>query len=222
MESKKNPKLDYRKKSGLFFNIGLVISLLFVISAFEWKFAEHTTRVGDDFVQSVDEILDVPVTEQKVEPPKPKVVPNIIEVLEEDPLEVDDINYTWDQFDMAEIEEEIYDEKMPDEEVEEIFDIVQTMPSFDGGLGEFYKFLGRNLIYPDQARRLGVEGKVYVHFVIDKDGSLSDIKIVRGIGAGCDEEVLRIVNMSPPWNPGKQRGNPVRVRMMLPINFVLE
>ncbi len=222
MESKKNPKLDYRKKSGLFFNIGLVLSLLFVISAFEWKFAQPLSEVGNDFIQSFDVMLDVPVTEQKIEPPKPKVVPNIIEVLEDDPIKVDDINYTWDQFDMADIEEEIFEEKMPEEAAEEIYDFVQTRPSFDGGLREFYKFVGKNLKYPDKARRMGIEGKVYVHFVIDKDGSLSDIKIVRGIGAGCDEEVMRIINMSPKWNPGKQRGNPVRVRMMLPISFVLE
>ena len=96
------------------------------------------------------------------------------------------------------------------------------MPSFEGGIIEFYKFVGKHLKYPAQARRMGIEGKVYVHFVVSKDGSLSDIKVVKGIGAGCDEEVLRIINMSPKWNPGKQRGNPVRVRMMMPITFKLQ
>ena len=103
-----------------------------------------------------------------------------------------------------------------------IHDIVESMPSFEGGITEFYKFVGNNLKYPAQARRMGIEGKVFVHFIIDKDGSLSDIKVVRGIGAGCDEEVVRIVQKSPKWNPGKQRGRPVRVRMMLPITFKLQ
>ena len=95
------------------------------------------------------------------------------------------------------------------------------MPSFVGGLEQFYKFVGKNLKYPAQARRLGIEGKVFVHFVVDRDGSLSDIKVVKGIGAGCDAEVERIIHKSPKWNPGKQRGEPVRVRMMMPITFRL-
>ena len=222
MELKKNPKLDYRKKSGLFFNIGLVLSLLFVISAFEWKFVEPISDVGDDFIQRFEEMIDVPVTEQKIETPRPKVVPEIIEVEDTKDVEIEDILYTFDQNEISVIEQPIHEEMLPIEDAEEIHDIVETMPSYAGGIGEFYKFVSKNLKYPAQARRMGIEGKVFAYFVVDKDGSLSDIKIARGIGAGCDEEVLRIIKMSPKWNPGKQRGNPVRVRMMIPIFFKLE
>ncbi len=221
MELKKNPKLDYRKKSGLFFNIGLVLSLLFVISAFEWKFVQPISEVGPGFVEPYDEIIKVPITEQKIEPPKPRVVPRIIEVVEDDPYEIEDIVYTFDQNEFAILDQPIFEEKLPVEEVEEIISIAEVMPSYDGGIGEFYKFVNKNLKYPAQARRMGIEGKVFAYFVVDKDGSLSDIKIAKGIGAGCDEEVLRIIKMSPKWNPGKQRGNPVRVRMMIPVFFKL-
>jgi periplasmic protein TonB len=223
MELKKNPQLDDRKKSGLFFNIGLVLSLLLVISAFEWKFVERISEVdlpkGDPF----EDIIEIPITAHKVEPPKPMVVPQIIEVDDNTDIDVEEINFTFDSDEIANIEEIIWSgEPLPEEEVDVIISIAETMPAFPGGYEAFYKFVGKNLKYPPQARRISVEGKVFVHFVVDKDGSLSDIKIVRGIGAGCDEEVLRIVGMSPKWNPGLQRGNPVRVRMMLPITFRLE
>jgi len=219
MELKKNPKVDYRKKSGLFFNIGLMMSLLFVISAFEWKFMEPVSEVGDEFIQAFDEILEVPVTEIKANPPKPKVVPEIIEVDKDEEIVVEDIDFTFDSDEIALIEEVIYEEEPPEEEPDEIPYIVETMPSYVGGISEFYKFVSKNLKYPAQARRMGIEGKVFVHFIVDKNGSLSDIKIMRGIGAGCDQEVLRIIRKSPKWNPGKQRGVPVKVRMMLPITF---
>ena len=222
MELKKNPKLDYRKKSVLFFNIGLVLSLLMVISAFEWKFVESVSVVdiGDNFID--DELINIPVTEHKP-PPKPQLKQiTVIDIVDDD-IKVDDINVVFDVIEVDIIENVIYDLGEPEEEiVEEIPYIVETMPSFEGGIGEFYKFVGKNLKYPAQARRMGIEGKVFVHFIIDKDGSLRDIKVVRGIGAGCDEEVFRIVNKSPKWNPGKQRGRPVKVRMMLPITFKLQ
>ena len=136
---------------------------------------------------------------------------------------MEDIQYSFDAGEIDKIEDVVLDQGEPkDEIVDVIHDIVESMPSFEGGIAEFYKFVGNNLKYPAQARRMGIEGKVFVHFIIDKDGSLSDIKVVRGIGAGCDEEVVRIVQMSPKWNPGKQRGRPVRVRMMLPITFKLQ
>jgi protein TonB len=223
MELKKNPKLDYRKKSGLFFNIGLVMSLLLVISAFEWKFVKSVVVVDLPISDPFEELINVPITDHKIEPPKPMVIHQIIEVKDDEIVEIDDIPYTLDQLEIADIPvvTDIF-EAPPEEVVEQPLVIAETMPSFIGGYEEFYRFVGKNLKYPAQARRIGVEGKVYVNFVVDRDGSLSDINIARGIGAGCDEEVLRIIKMSPKWNPGLQRGNPVRVRMMMPITFRLE
>lgn len=222
MELKKNPKLDYRKKSVLFFNIGLVLSLSLVISAFEWKFAEKVSFVdlGDGF--SGDEPITIPITVQKP-PPKPQLKQiTLIEVDNEEEIDVEEITYSLDAVEVDKIEAIVHNMgELEDEKVDVPHDIVETMPSFEGGIGEFYKFVSKHLKYPAQARRMGIEGKVYVYFVVDRDGSLSDIEVVKGIGAGCDEEVLRITKLSPKWNPGKQRGEPVRVRMMLPITFRL-
>ena len=96
------------------------------------------------------------------------------------------------------------------------------MPSFDhDGYSGFYRYVAKYLRYPSEARRHNVEGKVFVQFIVDRDGSMTDIKVVRGLGYGCDEEVLRVLKNAPEWEPGKQRGEPVRVIMILPITFKL-
>ncbi len=221
MELKKNPNVDYKGKYVLFFNIGLVLSLLLVITAFEWESISTESVVDLDNYTITDELLLLPNTRHEPPPkPKPKQI-TLIEVPDDKEIDVDEVAFS---FDIAndDVIEEVAFAPPPDEEVEIVHEMVETMPSFDGGIREFYKFVAENLKYPAQARRIGIEGKVFVQFIIDKDGSLSDIKVVRGIGGGCDEEVLRIVNMSPRWNPGKQRGVPVKVRMMLPISFKLK
>lgn len=221
MELKKNPNVDYQRKYVLFFNIGLVISLLLMISAFEWQSVERMSIVDLGVTTISDEILLLPNTVHEP-PPKPK--PNqitLIEVPDDQDIEVEDLPFLLDIVNDDVIEDVVFAPPL-DDEVEVVHEIVETMPSFEGGFGEFYKFVSENLKYPSQARRMQIEGKVFVHFIVDKDGSLSDIKVVRGIGGGCDEEVLRIINMSPKWNPGKQRGRPVKVRMMLPISFMLK
>lgn len=221
MELKKNPKLDYRRKYVLFFNIGLVISLLIVISAFEWKSNERVSWVVLPEPVIFEDPITPPITD--ITPQKPKV--QVFELTEvKDEIEIEEPDYilviATGEPEPIEIDPSLFKEPMI-EETDKIEDIVEKMPSYVGGLEEFYKFVGKNLKYPAQARRMGIEGKVFVHFVVDRDGSLSDIKVVRGIGAGCDEEVERIIHKSPKWNPGKQRGEPVRVRMMMPITFRL-
>lgn len=103
----------------------------------------------------------------------------------------------------------------------EIFTVVETSPSFPGGDEERLKFLARNLNYPAEAREAAVQGTVYITFVVERDGSISDVRVLRGIGAGCDEEALRVIKMMPKWSPGKQRGKPVRVQFNMPIKFTL-
>ena len=88
-------------------------------------------------------------------------------------------------------------------------------------MGAFYKYISTNLRYPDQARKMGVEGKVFVQFIVDKDGSITDVQAIKGIGEGCDEEAVRVIEGSNKWIPGKQRGRPVKVKMILPITFKL-
>ena len=110
---------------------------------------------------------------------------------------------------------------MEKEESDEIFVIVEEQPQFPGGTGEFTKFVVANMRYPRQARSMGVEGKVFIKAVVGKDGKLTDLEVMKGIGAGCDEEALRVVGQSPPWKPGRQRGREVRTRIVIPLVFKL-
>lgn len=108
------------------------------------------------------------------------------------------------------------------EDYEGIFTNVEVLPTFPGGLEQFGKFLGRNLRYPPIARENGIQGRVFCTFVVEKDGSLTDIKVARGIGGGCDEEAIRVLRSSPKWNPGVQNGRNVRVSYTVPIFFQLQ
>ncbi len=99
--------------------------------------------------------------------------------------------------------------------------VVENMPEPDGGMAAFYKYVGKELDYPKQARRMGVEGRVIIQMVVGKDGSLGDFKVLKGIGSGCDEEAVRVLKAAPKWKPGKQRGRPVPVKMTVPIMFKL-
>jgi protein TonB len=103
-----------------------------------------------------------------------------------------------------------------------IFTVVEEMPSFPGGEEELFKYLQRNIKYPAIARENGISGRVYVTFVVDKDGKIKDAKILRGIGGGCDEEALRVVRNMPEWKSGRQNGRPVQVQYNLPVNFTLK
>jgi len=103
----------------------------------------------------------------------------------------------------------------------EIFTVVETSPSFPGGDEERIRFLTNNIRYPQEARDAGISGTVYITFVVERDGSTSDIRVLRGIGGGCDEEAVRVIKIMPEWSPGKQRGKPVRVQFNMPIKFSL-
>ena len=103
-----------------------------------------------------------------------------------------------------------------------VFTIVEKSAQFKGGMGEFVRWLQANLTYPDEARKMGVMGKVFVQFVVNSDGSVSDVKVIKGIGLGCNEEALRIMNMCPDWIPAQQRGIAVRQMLVIPITFNLQ
>jgi len=99
----------------------------------------------------------------------------------------------------------------------EIFTVVEEQPVLEG----MYEFLSKNIRYPDEAKELGIQGKVFVTFVVEADGSVSNVRVLRGIGGGCDEEAIRVVQSMPKWTPGKQRGNSVRVQFNIPVKFTL-
>ncbi|RYY34329.1 MAG: energy transducer TonB [Sphingobacteriaceae bacterium] len=109
-----------------------------------------------------------------------------------------------------------------EEDPNQIFAAVENQPNFPGGMAAFYKYLGNNIRYPAVARENNVQGRVFVTFVVEKDGSLTDIKVMRGIGSGCDEEAIRVLKKSPKWTPGIQNGRPVRVQYSVPIAFNLQ
>jgi len=127
----------------------------------------------------------------------------------------------------GEIEEEIIMIKAepnfpePTKQIDPIFTVVEKMPEFPGGMEKMMQFITNKIRYPQEAKEANVEGKVYVQFVVNKNGSITDVKVIRGIGSGCDEEAMRVVQSMPKWNPGTQRGKPVNVRMLLPVSFRL-
>lgn len=224
MEKRKNPEKELKNKQGLFFNMGLLIAMMLCVSAFEYETRDVVVSVPDLEIEKTEVYLPPVTTQDMPEPPKPKAKlpdPSRIEAAEPDAKEFEPI------LDIIEPEvpvdldlTHVYIEPAPIETVpNEPFRWVEEMPSPKGGYEAFYKFIGKNLVYPPQARSLGVEGKIYAQFVINEKGELIDIEIQKGIGAGCDEEVLRILKMAPKWNPGKQRGKPVKVRTVLPIKF---
>ena len=105
---------------------------------------------------------------------------------------------------------------------DEVFVVVEEQAEFPGGLDSMYAYIHKNLKYPELAKEKGIEGRVFVNFIIEKDGSISNVKILRGIGGGCEEAAVEMVKNMPKWKPGKQRGKPVRFQFNLPIKFELE
>jgi protein TonB len=133
-----------------------------------------------------------------------------------------DVNFDVDVKEATVVKEVAIKEVVIEEEkADVIFDVVETQPNPPGGMSGWNKYLADNLKYPTQARRMGVEGTVIVVFVINTDGTIQDVEVLRGIGGGCDEEAVKIVKAAPKWEPGKQRGKAVRTRMRLPIRFKL-
>ena len=223
VENKKNPKADLTRTTGLFLNVGLVVSLLIVIFAFEKKVYDDGSLVNlSAQAEDFEDLMDIPQTQQPPPPPPKKVQPEIIEVPDEEEIEEEiEIDLDVEMTEETVIEEVVFEEAPEEEEVDEIFTIVEDQPTPEGGMSAFYQFVSKKLKYPAQARRMGIEGKVFVQFVVDKDGSLTEVQAVKGIGAGCDEEAERVIKSAPRWKPGKQRGRSVKVRMILPITFKL-
>jgi len=228
MEAKKYQRADINRYRFIFFNIGLIISLGLTYTAFEWKFydddgAINITLVSDD---SFDEIVEIPPTEQP--PPPPPQLKNILIIEIDNMVEIEDeleISFDMEMTeDMAidNLPEVVVMEEEEEEVSDEIFLIVEENPLPKGGMSAFYKYVNSNMGYPSQARRMRIEGRVFVQFVIEKDGSISQVEVIRGIDSSCNQEAIRVISNVPAWLPGKQRGKPVRVKMVLPISFKLQ
>jgi protein TonB len=200
MDEKKNPNADLTRKIGLHLNVGLVISLALVIMAFEWKFYDSGSLVDlGNVPEDFDEIMEIPPTVQI--PPPPKVQqPKIITIPDEKDIEPE-IEYTLDIETSEEMIIEEFEFEEPKEEVANIvFRIVEEQPAPIGGYSAFYEYISKKLKYPAQARRMGIEGKVFVEFIVDKDGSITEVTVMKGIGSGCDEEAIRVIKAAPKFD----------------------
>lgn len=225
MEPKKTEKADLTRKSWLFFNIGLLLTMLLMVRAFTYKQYDDTDLQELARNQNAfEEILEVPPTEQPPPPPPKMQQIQIIEVPDEEvieqEIEIPDVEITEE----TKVEViTIQPQEIEKEDPNEIFLVVEETAAPIGGMSAFYEYVGKKMQgkYPAQARRMGIEGRVFVEFVVERDGSLTDVKAIKGIGAGCDELAEQVVRDAPKWKPGKQRGKAVRQKMVLPIMFKL-
>jgi len=223
MEAKKTDSADLTKKSGFFLSIGLLFTMVVVVMAFEHKsYDDQIADLQGKNIDAFEETMEVPPTEQPPPPPPQVQQPQVIEVPDEEEIKEEiKVNLDVEVTDQTKIEEIVVAAAEPEEETDQIFTIVEESATPKGGMAAFYKYVSDKIKYPPQARRMGIEGRVFVEFVIAKDGTLTEVRSIKGIGAGCDEEAVRIVQSAPPWNPGKQRGKPVKQRYTLPIIFKL-
>lgn len=229
MELKKSEKADLESKKGIFFQVGLVFALAITLLAFEWKSYDNldiNTFSNQQANTEVEELAQI--TQQNTPPPPPPPpAPSLVLNIVDNTAQInDDLSINAEADESTQVDEYIAPvaEKQEEEaEVEEhqIFMVVENAPAFPGGDAARMKFLQDNIKYPQMARESGIQGTVYVTFVVERSGAVTDVKILRGIGGGCDEEAVRVVQNMPKWEPGKQRGKPVRVQFNMPIKFTL-
>ncbi|MBQ6770893.1 MAG: TonB family protein [Bacteroidales bacterium] len=226
MEEKKSAKANLENKKLMFTQIGLIISLLIAWLAFEHK--SYDKREIDPSLLRTAEVVEeemVDITKQEEQKPQPVEVPKQTTQLEivQDDVEVEDIEINA-EVEQNEVIEEYVAPEIEEEEVveQEIFQIVEEMPSFPGGEQKLLEYVAKNTKYPQIARESGIQGRVFIGFVVETDGSISNVKVLRGIGGGCDEEAVRVIKSLPKWKPGKQRGKAVRVSYQIPVNFKLQ
>ena len=230
MEIKKSPKANLENKKFLFMEIGLVVALLMVLGAFEWSTTEGTdlASLGDETAIAVEE-EQVPITQEEQLPPpevpKEPVMSDIIDIVDND-IKVED-NFLLSTEDDASLGVEIKDYVVvQDEEVveeEEVpFAIVEQKPTFQGGdANTFTKWVFSKIVYPEIAKENGVQGRVTLQFTIETDGSVKNVKVLRGVDSSLDKEAVRVVSSSPKWSPGMQRNKPVKVKYTFPVVFQL-
>jgi protein TonB len=244
----KYPEVDLFKFRGTFLNFGLMASLVMMIFAFGWTQFEEKTDLSQFLTVMNEEIeIETPRTAEPPPPPPPPP-PAAVQIVASDLPLVETVVFKDQSIDQeTAVEAPVVLDKKPvatpppppppppvNESEKEIFKVVEEAPAFPGceaisdkverqkcAETALMEFIYKNIQYPLIARENGVEGMVVIQFVVERDGSVTNISIVRDIGAGCGEEATRIVKLMPPWNPGKQRGMPVRVQFTLPVRFKL-
>lgn len=223
MELKKSPKADLNNKRGLLLEIGLVVSLLLVIAAFAYTPKEYRIEIVTEYVAPVEEEI-TEVTRQDQKPPEApkkvevKVITDMLEVVTNDTKITTDVDFA--EFDenteviqQVEVKEEVIEDDQP-------FLIAETMPSFQGGdLNKFRAWVQQNIRFPQIALENGIQGRLVLSFVIEKDGRLTNIQVLQSPDRSLSDEAIRVLSKSPKWSPGKQRNQVVRVKYTLPVDF---
>lgn len=228
MEIKKSPKADLENKKMMAVLIGLVMALGIMYIAFEWSQNEITIyeEALQGPVEIDEEMVEVTFREETPPPPPPPqpetVLSDIIDI-QDNEAEVETADF--DSEDDADARVEIQAPIAPPEEEEEeqvIHIRVEKMPEFPGGQDALNRYLVRNIKYPLLAQENGIQGRVVCQFVVNSDGSIVDISVVRGVEESLDKEAIRVIKSMPKWTPGRQGGKSVRVKYTLPIRFKLQ
>lgn len=231
MQIKKSEKANLEKKKFTFTLIGLVLSLSFCLFAFEWTSKEVSEaslgdmKMGDLFEEEIENtIQDVPPPEVEPEQPEPETVIEELTIVEND-VKVANIDINSEADEKTKTNTNVVTFKEPDvveEEVEPIaFAVVEDKPTFPGGDAALMKYIADNTKYPEIAKENSIQGRVYIQFVIDKVGNVTKVTVAKGVDPYLDNEAMRVVKTLPKWTPGKQRGKPVPVTYIVPINFKL-
>ncbi len=226
MEVKKSPKADLETRKPVFMQIGLVVVLAIILIAFEWSTSDVDASQFDMMGDADVEEEIVPITRQEeVKPPPPPPPPKVTDVLNivDDDVELDE-ELDIEDSEIDEDTEVEFDVSLEEEDTDDapVFFIVEEMPEFPGGNLELRKYIANSVKYPVIAQENGIQGRVYVQFVVGIDGGVTLVKVARGVDPNLDKEAIRVVQSMPKWKPGKQRGKAVKVSYTVPINFVLQ
>ncbi len=226
MELKKSKEASLENKKLTYLLLGFVFVLSACYVALEWTEKTVTVYEVADEEFLFEEEIDIQQTSQETPPPPPPAPVQEIEVLNvvENEVQTERIEINTEETnEVIEIKAPVEQVVEEEEQEEEIFIVVETMPEFPGGQAELFKYLSENVKYPVIAQENGIQGRVVCQFVVNKDGSIVDVEVVRSGGdASLDKEAVRVIKSMPKWKPGKQRGKPVRVKYTVPVNFKLQ
>lgn len=229
MEIKKTPKADLENKKSTWLLVGYVIVLAFMFIAFEWTKRDIKIDTSQAITDLVFEEEIIPITEQpeQAAPPPPPAAPPIAETLTivEDDADVEETTIATSEETNQAVEIKYVPVAVEEEEPEEqtIFEVVEQMPEFpNGGMAGLMQYLSKNIKYPTIAQEYGTQGRVTVQFVVNRDGSIVDAKVLRGVDPYLDKEAIRVISSMPKWKPGMQRGKAVRVKYTVPVMFRLQ
>ncbi len=226
MQVKKSEQASLEKDKLVYVLMGLVFTLSLVYAALEWTEREVTKYEVTDTEFLFEEEVEIQQTTQETPPPPPPPAVQEVEVLNvvEDNVETESIEVNTEDDKEAEVVIAAPVEAPVEEEEEEVvFVVVESMPEFPGGQQALFKYLSENVKYPVIAQENGIQGRVICQFVVNKDGSIVDVEVVRSGGdPSLDKEAVRVIKSMPKWKPGKQRGKAVRVKYTVPVNFKLQ